>query len=371
MSMDTAHIWNRYQRQLILEGWGETAQHKMNAARVLVVGAGGLGAPLLQYLVAAGVGTIGIVDDDVVDISNLQRQVLFTTDDIGRTKTSAAAARLKAMNPDSHIYTYDTRLSNQNAIEIFSEYDIIADASDNFSTRYMVNDACVITGKPLVYGAVSKYEGQFAVFNARSDTAEITTNYRDLFPEPPAAGEVAACDEAGVVGVLPGIIGSMQAGEVIKLITGIGKLASNQIKAFNLLTQEWNSWELSAQTYKAPSDRIAFEAWDYSLSCATEPALQVDPATLRTWLQQKRCWVVDIRERNELPTSAALAHVQWPISEWNEQEPALPADEIVVCCQSGQRGARVLEILSERFPTKKFYNLAGGIQSWLSYRQKN
>lgn len=370
MSTDTT-IWDRYQRQLILNNWGTAAQQKMLAARVLVVGAGGLGAPLLQYLVAAGVGTIGIIDDDIVDISNLQRQVLFTTHDIGQKKTTAAAARLKAMNPETHLFTYDARLTNKNVLDIFSAYDIIADASDNFSTRYLVNDACVLLGKPLVYGAVSKYEGQFAVFNAYTASGQRTTSYRDLFPEPPAAGEVAACNEAGVIGVLPGIIGSMQAGEVIRLITGIGTVSANQLKTFNLLTQEWNSWEILPQVYNAPADQSALMAWNYELACASEPAQQVDAAMLRTWLQQKRCLVVDIRERNELPTSAALAHLQWPISEWNEQEPVLPSDEIVVCCQTGQRGARVLEILAERFPSKKFYNLAGGIQSWLSYRQKN
>lgn len=370
MSID-ATIWNRYQRQIILNGWGEAAQQKMKDARVLVIGAGGLGCPLLQYLVAAGLGTVGIIDDDAVDLSNLQRQVLFTMEDIGLPKTQAAAKRLTASNPETTIHTYQQRLTNQNALDIISAYDVIADASDNFATRYLVNDACVIAGKPLVYGAVSKYEGQLAVFNVSLPSGGQTTHYRDVFPEPPQEGEVAACDEAGVLGVLPGVIGSLQAGEVIKIITGIGNPAVNQLKTFNLLTQEWNSWTLSPMTHKAPSNRQAFEAWDYEATCIAGTPQQVDAASLRTWLQQKRCLVVDIRERHELPTSAAFAHLQWPISEWNEQEPPLPADTIVVCCQSGQRGARVLDILAERFPSKKFYNLAGGIQSWLSYRQKN
>jgi len=205
------NIYERYNRQLILKEFGEPAQQKLLQAKVLVVGAGGLGCACLQYLAAAGLGSIGIIDNDKVALHNLHRQVLYTVNDIGLPKAEQAARSLRQLNPDIDIRAFNERLTVHNAIGLFREYDIIIDGTDNFSSRYMINDACVLTGKPLIYGAVSKFEGQAAIFNCSISPQERPGNYRDLFPQPPAPNEIDNCAEAGVLGVLPGIIGTMQA----------------------------------------------------------------------------------------------------------------------------------------------------------------
>ncbi len=225
----------RYQRQVTLKGFGPAAQNALLNAKVLVIGAGGLGCPVLQYLTAAGTGCIGIVDDDVVSISNLHRQVLYDANDIGKPKVSVASAKLRLMNPGTDLTEHKIYLDKNNCLDIIRAYDVIVDCTDNFASRYMINDACVLEGKPVVYGAVSRFEGQAAVFNVMQEGRETTGNYRDLFPVQPEQGEVMNCAEAGVLGVLPGIIGSMQANETIKLITGIGEPLANQLLTFNAI----------------------------------------------------------------------------------------------------------------------------------------
>lgn len=229
--------FERYQRQMLIPELGFAGQQRLLDARVLVVGAGGLGCPILQYLAAAGVGTIGIIDDDVVAMSNLHRQILYTVADIGRPKALVAAERLREMNPDITIHPFTDRLEVENALALFPQYDWVVDGSDNFPTRYIVNDICVRVNKPLIYGAVSQFEGQVAVFNY-PDAKGRSVNYRDIFPNPPAPGEVRSCAEAGVIGVLPGIIGTLQANEVIKLITGIGSPLINQVLIYSALTNK-------------------------------------------------------------------------------------------------------------------------------------
>jgi adenylyltransferase/sulfurtransferase len=232
-------LYERYQRQIILKGFGEEGQQKLLQAKVLVIGAGGLGCPALQYLAAAGVGTIGIVDDDVISLSNLHRQVLYTPDDIDHPKVEVAASKLRQLNPDVNIYPYRIRLEKSNAFEIIRQYDLLIDGTDNFASRYMINDACFLLNKPLIYGAVSQYEGEVAVFSPHFLMGSTRgVNYRDLFPNPPKDGEVLNCAEAGVLGVLPGIIGTMQAAEAIKLITGIGTPLMNKLLTYNVLSQE-------------------------------------------------------------------------------------------------------------------------------------
>src|SRR6266496_5267611 len=201
--------YERYQRQILLKEFGEAGQQKLQQAKVLVIGAGGLGCPALQYLAAAGVGTIGIVDNDVVTLTNLHRQILYSTDDIGYPKTERATFKLHQLNSDITITPYNFRLTNKNALNIISDYETIIDGTDNFSTRYMINDACVLMNKPLVYGAISQFEGQVAIFNFRRNENDETVNYRDLFPNPPKEDEILNCEEAGVLGVLPGIVGTM------------------------------------------------------------------------------------------------------------------------------------------------------------------
>lgn len=212
----------RYSRHLIIPDFNIEGQRKLKAAKVLVVGSGGLGAPLLQYLAAAGVGTIGIVDYDTVDDSNLQRQVLFGVESVGKAKVDEAAARIQSLNPYIKVKTYNTMLSSDNALDIIKDYDIVADGTDNFPTRYLVNDACVLLGKVNVYASIFRFEGQVSVFNYTDEDGNVGPNYRDLFPAPPPPGLVPSCAEGGVIGVLPGILGSMQALEVLKVASGVG-----------------------------------------------------------------------------------------------------------------------------------------------------
>ncbi|WP_315821024.1 molybdopterin-synthase adenylyltransferase MoeB [Paraflavitalea speifideaquila] len=212
----------RYNRHIIIPEFGLEAQQKLKAAKVLIVGSGGLGSPALLYLAAAGVGTIGIVDFDVVDDSNLQRQVLFGVESVGKSKVEAAKARLEALNPHINLVLYNTQLTSQNALDILKDYDLVADGTDNFPTRYLVNDAAVLLGKPNIYASIFQFEGQVSVFNYRNKDGVLGPNYRDLYPTPPPPGLVPSCAEGGVLGVLPGIIGSLQALEVIKVITGVG-----------------------------------------------------------------------------------------------------------------------------------------------------
>ena len=234
----------RYNRHIIIPGFGMEAQLKLKAAKVLVIGSGGLGSPVLLYLAAAGVGTIGIVDFDVVDDSNLQRQVLFGVDEIGKPKVEAARRRLQALNPYIKLHIYNTHLNSQNALEILKDYDVIADGTDNFPTRYLVNDASVLLGKPNVYASIFQFEGQVSVFNYRNAQGELGPNYRDLYPTPPPPGLVPSCAEGGVLGVLPGIIGSLQALEVIKVITGVGETLAGRFYIFDALNFESRTFNI-------------------------------------------------------------------------------------------------------------------------------
>ena len=235
--METKNSLERYQRQITLKNFGEECQQRLSEAKVLVVGAGGLGCPALQYLAAAGVGTIGIADDDIVSLSDLHRQILYASADIGLSKVEVAAIRLNELNPDVKIVQHKMRLRKQDATEIIKQYEYILDGTDNFITRYVINDACVLLGKPLVCGAVSQYQGQLAVFNVPDKNGR-TSNYRSLFPVPPKTAEFPDCNEQGVLGVLPGIIGTMQAAEIIKLVTGIGTSLCNKMITYDALTNE-------------------------------------------------------------------------------------------------------------------------------------
>lgn len=238
----------RYNRHIIIPGFGIEAQQKLKAAKVLVIGSGGLGSPVLLYLAAAGVGTIGIVDFDVVDDSNLQRQVLFGVNEIGKPKVEAARRRLEALNPYIRLNIYNTHLNSQNALDILRDYDVIADGTDNFPTRYLVNDASVLLGKPNVYASIFQFEGQVSVFNYHPANGELGPNYRDLYPTPPPPGLVPSCAEGGVLGVLPGIIGSLQALEVIKVITGVGETLSGRFYIFDALGFESRTFTIRRRT---------------------------------------------------------------------------------------------------------------------------
>lgn len=263
------HYNERYARHYALSDFGFEGQQKLLQAKVLVIGAGGLGCPVLQYLAAAGIGTIGIVDHDYISLSNLQRQTLYLTEDIGKMKAEVASFKLQKLNPEIKIETHQVELTSKNAWDIISEYDIVVDGTDNFAARYLINDACVLLNKSLIFGAIFKYEGQVAVFNSDFKN-ENKTNYRHLFPNPPNPEDVQNCNDVGVLGVLPGMIGTMQANEVIKLITGIGEILDGKLLTFNMLNYESFIMDISNENVTEnliPRNRKTFEATDYNFLC--------------------------------------------------------------------------------------------------------
>lgn len=357
------NIFARYHRQMILKGFGKEGQEKLNLARVLVVGAGGLGCPALLYLVAAGVATIGIVDHDKVSLSNLHRQVLYSEADIGHPKVSIAAKKLQMMNEMVTIIPYETKLTVSNCLEFFSNYDIILDGSDNFPTRYLINDACVLTGKPLVYGAVSQYDGQVAVFNVNGGV-----NYRDLFPTPPKDGEVLNCAESGVLGVLPGIIGSMQANETIKLITGIGESLVNRLYTFNALTMQSYDIQISANPLSAfliPPDVESFTQKDYDWECGIPTTdLEIDHKQFDKLLSEN-ITVIDVRNPDETPFITSFDHQKIPLSILQESFDEISGETVVFICQSGKRSLHAAQMFREWSGSEKnIFSLKGGILNY-------
>jgi adenylyltransferase/sulfurtransferase len=368
--METTHSYNRYQRQVILKEFGVAGQDKLSRASVLVIGAGGLGCPALQYLAAAGVGSIGIVDDDIVALSNLHRQVLFTTNDIGYSKVLKAKDHLQHLNDEITVSAFNERLTVENALRIFSSYDIIVDGSDNFATRYLVNDACVLLNKPLIYGAVSQFEGQVAVFNFNSENENVAVNYRDVFPIPPQAGEVLSCAEAGVLGVLPGIIGTMQANETIKLITGMGTPLVNSLLTYNALTNQVYTVELQPNRNTStilPANAQEFLRMDYAFTCGnTIPVNEISIGDFEALLHGSNVSVIDVRELDETPEVTTFIHTKIPLGNLRTQIPVIQQDNIVVFCQTGKRSMQAAQWLFDIFgDTKKVFSLQGGILNWL------
>jgi len=356
----------RYARHYSLKNFGIDAQQKLEKAKVLVIGAGGLGCPVLQYLAAAGVGTIGIADNDILSLSNLQRQVLYTTNDIGKPKTEVAEERLKRLNPGVEIAIHQTNISTANALEILQIYDVVVDCTDNFTARYIINDACVLLGKPLVFGAIYQYEGQVAVFNVLDDKG-IRTNYRHLFPEPPAPGEAPDCNEAGVLGVLPGVIGIMQATEVIKLVTGIGEVLVNKILNFSLLSYVSVQFGIdgNAVDNAGPKTEAEFRNIDYEVLCGvtSRNIVALEASVFKEWAAYPDTIVIDVRERNEQPKSK-FAQINIPLAELENYEPGLTEENILLFCQSGKRSLKAAELLASRFgSSKNIAHLKGGIIS--------
>jgi len=358
----------RYSRQTTLMGFGEVAQQKLANAKVLVIGAGGLGCPALQYLAAAGVGTIGIADDDVVSLSNLHRQILFKTSDIGLPKVARCMEVLGNLNPTINLVPHQIKIQNNNALKIIAGYDIVVDGTDNFASRYLINDACVLLNKALVYGAISQFQGQVAVFNLPGKNG--ATNYRDLFADAPKIGEVANCEEGGVLGVLPGIIGTMQAAEVIKLITGIGTPLINQLLIFNLQENEIFKTEIfpSKETIKfLPADSNEFLQMNYENFC-NMPHIkihEIDADEFKDLRKNSSTLVVDVREVYELPIVSNFQHQQMPMSIFKESVETINADNVILFCQHGIRSLLAGEILQAKYgETKKIYSLKGGISRW-------
>jgi len=344
---------NRYSRQTILPEVGIIGQAKLTNASVLVVGAGGLGSPVLLYLAAAGVGRIGIIDADKVDITNLQRQVLFVTEDEGKSKAETASKHLHALNPEIAIEVYPVWLSKHNALEIFSSYDIVVDGSDNFATRYLVNDACVILGKPLVFGSIFKFEGQVSVFNYKGGPT-----YRCLFPEPPAAGEVPNCSEIGVIGVLPGIIGTLQANEVIKIILEKGDVLSGVLFMYDALSNDIQKLKV----FKDPVASVVTELGTYEEACETSP--DIDKKTFDAWKEKNVVFqLIDVRESHEYEQKnigGELIPMNTIKDNLNRIREDIP---VIVHCQMGGRSRKIVDFLYGK-GFKNIYNLKNGLQEF-------
>jgi adenylyltransferase/sulfurtransferase len=339
----------RYLRHILLKEIGKEGQLKLKKAKVLVIGAGGLGCPVLQYLAAAGVGKIGIIDNDIVDISNLQRQVLFLEKNVGQPKVLAAKTRLQEMNSSIQIDTHNKRLGVENAEELFSQYDLIVEGSDNFTTKYLANDAAVLTGKPLVFGSIFKFEGQVTVFNYQNGPT-----YRCLFPDFGNPEDMPNCNEVGVLGILPGIIGSLQANEVIKIILGIGNVLSGKLFLLNALVMETQILPFS-KNLEVVIDKL--EESDFV--CKTSNVKLLSYQEYRE--SQDKYTLVDVRTSAER-AAVNIGGIHIPLSEINLRYLELDReDNFLVYCASGKRSAAAISMLQKILPQKNFYNLAGGL----------
>jgi sulfur-carrier protein adenylyltransferase/sulfurtransferase len=364
----------RYSRHLIMPEVGVDGQRKLKAAKVLCIGAGGLGSPVAMYLAAAGVGTLGIVDFDVVDFSNLQRQILHGTPDVGRSKLASAKDRLQAINPEIKIETYETALSSENALDLFRPYDVIVDGTDNFPTRYLVNDACVLLGKPNAYGSIFRFEGQASVFGAKDGPC-----YRCLYPEPPPAGLVPSCAEGGVLGVLPGVIGTIQAMETIKLILGVGEPLVGRFLIFDALRMKFRELKLRKDpdcpvcgTHPTVKALIDYEQFCGIPAAASEPVAVTSNATEISSVELKQrldrgdhLTIIDVREPNEFQINRIAGSTLIPLGDVPRRYAELdPADEIVVHCKMGGRSAKAADFLRS-VGFKRVLNLRGGILDWI------
>ncbi len=364
----------RYSRHLIMPEVGMAGQLELKAARVLCIGAGGLGSPVLLYLAAAGVGTLGLVDFDEVDYSNLHRQIIHGTPDVGRSKLDSAKSRLNALNPEVEVVTYEMALSSENALGLFADYDLVIDGTDNFPTRYLINDACVIQGKPNIYGSIFRFEGQASVFAAKDGPC-----YRCLYPEPPPPGLVPSCAEGGVLGILPGVIGTLQATEAIKVILGIGEPLIGRFLIFDALKMRFRELKLR----KDPDCPVCGEhptvtqLIDYEQFCGIAPAAQAaalapeaeDEATveeLKTRLDHQESFLLlDVREPQEFEICRIPGSVLIPLGDLPSRLSELEGrDDMIVHCKSGVRSGKAVRLL-RKAGYSKARNLKGGILAWI------
>jgi sulfur-carrier protein adenylyltransferase/sulfurtransferase len=367
----------RYNRHIIIPEFGEEAQLKLKAAKVLIIGSGGLGSPALLYLTAAGVGTIGIVDFDVVDDSNLQRQVLFDIREIGKPKVEAAKRRLEALNPYVNIVIHNTHINSGNALEIIKDYDVVADGTDNFPTRYLVNDATLLLDKPNVYGSIFQFEGQVSVFNYVDRHGVRGPNYRDLYPTPPPPGLVPSCAEGGVLGVLPGIIGSLQALEVIKVITGVGEPLSGRFYTFDALNFESRTFNIKHRDDNPVNGKnptihglIDYEQFCGMRAVEEKPVKEITASDLYNWqVSGKQFKLIDVREPSEYQI-AQIGGELIPLATVADHADLIPLDiDVVVHCKSGARSMKAIRELEEKFGFKNLYNLKGGILAYIDQVQ--
>lgn len=356
---------NRYQRQTILKEFGPKSQQKLRNARILVIGAGGLGIPVLSYLNAMGVGTLGIIECDRIEITNLQRQVLYTEAHLGKSKLEVALAQLKAQNSTTRFITFDSFLTKNNALEIISQFDLVVDGSDNFPTRYLVNDACVILKKPFVSGAIQGFEGQLSVFNYKGGPT-----YRCLFPKMPTATEIPNCNENGVLGVIPGVIGSLQALEAVKIVANIGEVLSGKILLFNGLLQSYQTIK-----FKPCPDNVLITELQESYgaeSCEPAPTIRIE-ALLEKISSEKKIQLIDVRTREEFNNSPVpeIKSKNIPLDHLSKTDLGLNLTKpVYLICQSGKRSKIGSQLLKEQYKDLTIFSVEDGINGLLAFQQQ-
>jgi molybdopterin/thiamine biosynthesis adenylyltransferase/rhodanese-related sulfurtransferase len=351
------NTYTRYNRQIQLSGFGYEAQQKLQRAKVLVIGAGGLGVPVLQYLTGMGIGTIGVADGDTVNVTNLHRQVLYGDMDVQQSKVGIAIKKLSAQNRQVKLQPFYEQVTRNNILSLVQQYDLVIDATDNFSTRYLINDACVILSKPYIYGAVHQHEGQVSVFNYQDGPT-----YRCLYPVPPAAGEIPDCNTAGVLGVVPGIIGCQQALQVVKVITGLGKNLSGWLQIVDFLNDEQYKIKLKTK----PDNKQITQLQQSYEAPACHAITTIKPHELNDWLEVgKAVYLMDIREENEFAQMHLEQSHLHPLSAFNASGVNIPANATVVTfCQKGSRSLQAAQLLQEHYPDLTIYSLQGGLEQW-------
>ncbi len=348
----------RYSRQTMLKGFGTEKQEKLRHAKVLVVGAGGLGVPVLQYLCAMGTGTVGFVENDVVALSNLHRQVLYSHADIGQPKGEIALQKLRAQNPEITVRWHSERLEPANALSIISAYDLVIDCTDNFPTRYLVNDACVLLKKPFIYGAIHEFEGQVSTFNYEGGPT-----YRCLFAEPPAEGSVRSCAENGVLGVLPGMVGNLQAMEAIKVICGLGEPLKGKLMIINVLE---NRQMIIKFPLRPQNLLISQLASAYQTTCTLPESNVINSSDLRQWIAHEKAFtLVDVRSAQEFEQGSLPNSLHLPLARFQSEMQKLPANKpIVLLCQQGVRSLQAAQWYLEAYPKATAYSLKGGLNAY-------
>jgi len=348
---------SRYIRQIQLPNFGQEGQEKLRLAKVLIVGAGGLGVPVLQYLAGMGVGTLGIVDADTVSVSNLHRQVIYDMEDVGEKKVDACRKKLKRQNPETEVRVYPYFLTVDNALELMADYDVIVDATDNFAARYLINDACVMLGKPFVYGALQYFEGQVSVFNYQGGPT-----YRCLFPTPPDTGQIPDCNQAGVLGIVPGIVGSYQALETVKIIAKLGKVLSGELLILDLLGHGNYRMKLRTNPDNLTITRLAAN-YD-SPTC--QAVASISPEELMAWYEtQQPFFLIDVRETHEFAQGHLENARSIPLSLLEGMHLGdLKKEPVVVMCQMGSRSEKAIQLIQAKIPDITLLNLTGGINQW-------
>ncbi len=368
---------SRFERQIILSGFGKEAQEKLSQAKVLVVGAGGLGCPVLMYLAAAGVENIAVVDGDTVALSNLNRQIIFSEKDVSRYKAEVAANYLKEKYSDIKAEAITAFLTTQNILDIISRYDLVIDGTDNFETRYMVNDACVLLNKTLVFGAIYKNEGQVAVFNLKDDNG-IKTNYRDIFPSLPSSAEIPNCSETGVLGVLPGMIGMMMATEAIKLFTGYGKPLINKMIIYDLFYHSFYEMDILPNILSSniPTTAEEFRKMDYRVACTSSVTVPAEVSWQEAIREKEtrpdEVVLIDVRESDEEPKLNGVTYLQIPVQQLLSNAGEIQHFQTAyLFCQVGARSKYAAAGLQKQFPWKEIFSVEGGIAKLITIGKLN